>query len=346
MDSLINEIVLRERSQWEAAKDKVSPTAKIRGFGTQQYNPRTLRRRASAFMGERLVKSVQENFNSEQRKTALLAHIGSKMTAADRIVLFRYIDFDVEQSNRYRYQVKFQLGNPNFGRDPSEVAYPEVALGPTRWTEFSKPTEPVLVPPDFNYFLTGVEDARVGGRRQPRAMLNMFYWYPDSGTVVNEVLSTQIGQMIGGATQAEVLDPVNSYFERQDIDMETESALVDVSDNPKINKRLHPDLELPTLQRGRLGISPRALTVDQSGKLRSLDSVSQADKLRQVEQRLEWERRDYNHLKNAIANAEAASEADYLMPGDDDDDDDDDGYRRKKSAIRKKGRRRGRRGDD
>ena len=124
--------------------------------------------------------------------------------------------------------------------------------------------------------------------------------------------------------------------------MQTESALVDVRDNPKINKRLHPDLELPTLQRGRLGISPRALTVDQSGKLRSLDSVSQAEKLRRAKQRLEWERKPYDHLKNALANA--VSEVDELMPGGDDDDDDDGdyrSYRRKKSAIRKK---RGRQG--
>lgn len=51
--------------------------------------------------------------------------------------LFRFIDFTVKPGRWYRYRVRLELRNPNFGKPTDD---PFLAVGQTRWSPWSRPS--------------------------------------------------------------------------------------------------------------------------------------------------------------------------------------------------------------
>lgn len=94
--------------------------------------------------------------------------------------LFRFFDFDVEAGKRYRYRVKLVLLNPNYKLNPRYVERIEVTESPWLETEWSDPTDPVVVP----------RDARLvaGPVKAPPAP-----WYEPSASVVVVALQMDEG---------------------------------------------------------------------------------------------------------------------------------------------------------
>jgi len=66
--------------------------------------------------------------------------------------LFRFFDFDVEPGKRYRYRVKLILLNPNYKLSPRYVERIELTESPYLETDWSDPTDPVIVPRDAQIF--------------------------------------------------------------------------------------------------------------------------------------------------------------------------------------------------
>ena len=107
---------------------------------------------------------------------------------------------------------------------------------------------------------------------------------------------------------------------------------------------MHADLELTALIRRRIGISPRALTIDGNGRLAVLDGVSEEDNLAKAKKLLDYERAAFQDLLK-----KEEEDEDRRLGSRFDDDDRGTARRgkgkkkkagkRKANPIRKKGRR-------
>ncbi len=65
---------------------------------------------------------------------------------ATGVRLFRYVDFDVEPGQQWRYRVRLEVVNPLFGVPAERLADPESSKGRTRRTPWSEPSDPASVP--------------------------------------------------------------------------------------------------------------------------------------------------------------------------------------------------------
>ena len=77
--------------------------------------------------------------------------------AAGTLMLFRYLDFDVNPGEAYRYRVKLEFANPNYLVSTDQVKEASVAENETRTTAWSEPSAPVVVKADTNTFLADIE---------------------------------------------------------------------------------------------------------------------------------------------------------------------------------------------
>jgi hypothetical protein len=73
--------------------------------------------------------------------------------------LFRFFDFTVEPGKQYVYRVQLVLWNPNYRLDPQYLERPELSEQPWLETQWSDPTEPVLVPMDARLVVGPVKPA-------------------------------------------------------------------------------------------------------------------------------------------------------------------------------------------
>lgn len=290
------------------------------GFAQLQYDiggirQEMLSQQGSTFMTDlaRQIKEPEANANDPKQ---IAERIKQQITAAGRLLLFRYFDFDVEPGRAYRYRVRLVVTNPNFGRPVEDVISQDVVQGETRNTPWSTPTKPAVVPQDVQYFLTEVVPPR--GRSDAAARLDVFEWLPDAGTVVNATVESQVGQFIGGKTQAEVLRPAPETFKKEDVDLAADDVLVDVVTAPKIDKSQHPDLDLSKNAldplRNRLQITDRALVADQNGQLVLIDPYSRRKQRDRAAKFLEYERKPFEFIKErAKTPAEGSPLAEYAQ---------------------------------
>lgn len=192
----------------------------------------------------------------------------NEINATGHLLLFRFFDFTVEPGACYLYRVRLSLRNPNYGAPLDELVNPESAQGQIRNTPWAMLGKPVVISEDSQYFLTNVDD------RGPTASLNIYEWYPETGTLINATLSTNLGQNVGGNTRTDVLRPAEKKFEEEEVEFMTDDVLVDVSERPHLSSTLHPDLQMRGRPSAVQGMLDRAVVIDRTGQFRTLDPVS------------------------------------------------------------------------
>lgn len=237
-----------------------------------------------------------EDIEKPEVRDKLMEYVKERITASGQLLLFRHLDFDVEPGATYKYRVRLEVMNPNYGRKSSEAAgVAEVVEGQTRKTEWSNVTEAAYVPRDAEYFVTDIDEPR--GSSLSTANFALFKWDPDYGTTVEHGhLGVELGEEIGGREQTHVLDPARERFEIEDYQFQTGDILVDAFQNDSIRTTQHDDLKLAT---GRdLGLSNQVLVLQSDGELVVIDEVTRKQELEQRERYLEFEQAEYEDIKD------------------------------------------------
>lgn len=193
----------------------------------------------------------------------------ARSAAAGRLMLFRYFDFDVEPGRVYRYQVRIKYKNPNFGKPIELLASPELADAQSLFSDWSEPTPPVAIRPNAKYYLTKVDYD--SARAEYVANLSVYQWQQETGTVVNQMLQTEVGDQIGAATRAKVVNPLEQTYEVAPVNIFTGDYLVDLFSAAE----LHVSPNLPDL--GKVpssAIHDQTVVLNSHGNLKSLDPLS------------------------------------------------------------------------
>lgn len=237
---------------------------------------------------------------------ALQEFVRTRATVEGELLLFRYLDFAAEPGKTYRYRVRLELLNPNFGRQPSEAnGESTVVQGETRLTRWSDTTEPAFVKPDVDYFVSSVETRK----SLPQARLTVFQWDSKLGTVVQGAVETFVGQFIGGKERAEVIDPANRRIETTDYAFASKDFLVDAFGDEQLNPKYHSDLKFAT-SRGDLGLPARLLVADERGRLHDVDAYGSAADERKARRYMANQTEAFRWIRDLAA---AALQTDSLM---------------------------------
>lgn len=233
----------------------------------------------------------------------------SEINATGHLLLFRFFDFSVEPGAAYLYRVRLSLRNPNYGAPLDELVNAESAQGQTRNTPWSVLDKPVIISEDYQYFLTNVDD------RGPAASVNLYEWYPETGTLINSILPVDVGQSVGGNSRTDVLRPAEKKFEEEEVEFMTDDVLVDAEARPYLSRTLHPDLNLGGRPAPVQGLLDRALVVDRSGQLRTLDPVSRQQDQEVAQTQLDRMTEAFKDLKEMAQGGPGAGIGEYLELG-------------------------------
>ncbi len=288
---------------------------KQKGFSTLQLDMRGIR---SDFMYgsqpeamDNVFDGMASDMRQQQRpgeefdEKKFVQKLKANVTAAGRLLLFRYFDFDLTPGETYKYRVRLVVRNPNFQRPIEEVVLPAVAEGEVRKTPWSNETAAVTAEEDVHYYLESVRPPR--GINGKTANFEVFQWYPKTGTTIHSVLKTAVGEEIGGEQVTELYDVAKEEFdEKATVEFDTQNYLVDAMSSPSIRLEDHPDLNLPSKTRGHLPIDPEAIIVDNFGNLKtSLPAVASRD-YESVKARFGRERQSLEWVKEATEARETA----------------------------------------
>jgi hypothetical protein len=231
---------------------------------------------------EELTKELDPKEVDEQ----LRDYIKKRAQAAGSLLLFRYLDFNVVPGRTYRYRVRLELRNPNYGQNiASAGGVAQVVDGPTRPTPWSEVTEPITVEDTVKYYISKIEPARV--RLYPEVRMNVFQYDQTLGTWVQQQLNVAYGQNVGGKAKAKQVDPAKQTNEEKDYVFKSNDVVVDSMPDISFNSAAHPDLKLAPNSRSQAGISEHALLVTQDHRLKDVDPLSQADALAKMEKYME-----------------------------------------------------------
>ena len=230
-------------------------------------------------------------------------------TASGNLLLIRYLDFAVQPGNSYRYRVRLEFGNPNFGADITDLVNPDSRNGKTRMTAWSEMSDPVVVPPDYEYYVRNV-DQRSG--RDPSAAVEMFQWSPEAGTKVSfEFRKLKVGQYVGGTTVTDVIRPGAETFEEEEFEFSSRELIVDLDGIGRMIPEDHPDLKFRD-RKGDLGIADEMLVVNQRGELVTMDTISKSRQRKKAEDYMERMKSSFEKFKSG-----AMTDADGRLIGPD-----------------------------
>lgn len=274
----------------EQNRDLVTPG----GFADQQYDAGRVGRMMmedASYMNELSSMPMPGGQPGVAGTTMTKEQIKDFITASGTFMLYRYIDFNVEPGNAYRYRVQLEVMNPAHGLEPGEVARPDIAEGKTRLTEWSEPTPPVIVPKDTRHFLAGIEPGNA--RQSDRARFEMFQWSEEFGTIVHEFLPVEPAQFIAGTTSAEVLDPAAQTFEPKDFTFTSGDMLVDIAMEPTNLAAARPELGL----KRNFQIPSQVLIVNDWGGLEVQDQYAMADLRSAYQNIIESIATEFDYLK-------------------------------------------------
>ncbi len=247
---------------------------------------------------EDLVRRLAKEIDPHQSDKALQDWIRDRATAAGDLLLFRYLDFDVDPGETYRYRVQLEFRNPNYQRPLAmSGGAAHVVEGATRKGPWSDPTSPVAVEELTNSFLARMETPR--GRIYPEALMEVFQYDQNTGTTVHQKLPVAFGQFIGGRAAAEIIDPVRTVVETRDFQFSSDDVLLDGLTDLSFPIKDHPDLTLARDSRGFLGVTEFAVMVDERQRLLTVDTRSQQGSLQRHEQRMRWQDEQFEHLRSS-----------------------------------------------
>jgi len=216
--------------------------------------------------------------NKKEEEERIRKWIQSLVSAEGELLLFRYLDFDVDPGQTYRYRVKFMLANPNYGKLLAEAGgLSDVVEGETRETPWSNITEPVTVDRDVKYFVTEVREQYP--RILPTAMFDVFEWAQKHGTVVNSLLEVRFGQQFKQSKETIVIDPAKGFNEKQLFEFKSTDYLVDALEDVRIDEAFHAQaddgtpVKLPVGSRGKLPLAAKVLVAQEDNSLRFMSPI-------------------------------------------------------------------------
>ncbi|MBL8850886.1 MAG: hypothetical protein JNG89_14505 [Planctomycetaceae bacterium] len=263
-------------------------------------------RQMQQFLQE-LVREMQPGAVDPQ----LVAWVRARATAQRKYLLFRYLDFEVQPGETYRYRVRLSVLNPNFGRSLAAASSASVVAGATRWTPWSVPTPPVAVDSLANYFLAGLQPEKL--RPGVAARMHVYQYETAVGTTAEHMLPVVPGQAIGGTARVSRPNPVLGVIDDGPYVFRTPDSLVDGIADLTLSAAEHPELRLPTDARGRAYVTEMALISQPGRGLRILDTVTQAADYARQQQAMTWQDEQFQSFREAI-------DQPVLIPGDDGDE--------------------------
>ena len=301
----INEKVIQAHLEMQRRnpRSRRQTTMEKGGFSQQQFNTREIRYEVMASeQGTNVLDELRREFDPENLRRQLSEELKERVTAHGRLLLFRFLDFDVHPGNAYRSLGRLVLRNPNFLRRLEEVVDQSVIEGEIRYTPWSDPSTPSIVKNDEKYFLTSVQQPR--GRTNETANFEIFEWDQKLGTTKVAEMRMQFGQFLGGTAKTEILDPAKQKFEEQnEVEFSTELVLLDAMAAPVLDPENHKELKLSARQRATVGVVDRALVVNEFGELVPVEPVTHKKEREDAQKLVERERRPFEFLKQMAAAA-------------------------------------------
>ena len=283
--------MLRGRSQDDDDGDGRSRI----GFGRSRGGGSNVRRRMAA----NRQRGMLDVLDDPQQTRGIQAAIG-------RVLLFRYLDFTVKPGEAYRYRVKLLFNNPAFEAYEREQVDDEAVIqGETRESNWSEPSQVVVIPPDTHAFITNATIGDAPGRNG--ANFEIYQWHQELGTVIHDKMRCYFGQFIGGTKNTLVLNLAKPSFDSDEATFTSSLALVDALDEPRINLADHPDLKaalegrrgIRTDRETPIGVPSEALVVREDGSAVRLDSLSQESERNRLDNVLTIVRKQYEDLKDS-----------------------------------------------
>lgn len=130
--------------------------------------------------------------------------------------LYRFVDYNVEPGERYRYRVKLYLANPNYGLDPRYLADESLAENPFLETEWSDASPAIAVPFDASILAGSAKEGNIP-YSGPKATLGVTVFQFETGqTAFSEFPDLDRGTVVNfTAEEAEKLKP-KERTERRD----------------------------------------------------------------------------------------------------------------------------------
>ncbi len=324
------------------------------GFAARQHDVRSIRQNMSQDRALMVEQSAQKAYGSNDYQSfnpnltgmpaqnRQMSMSGSQLAAAGRLLLFRYLDFDVEPGNAYRYRVQLILKNPNYERSIVDLVDPASAAGETRKTPVSAPSSAIYVRDDTKFFLTKIKPAN--GRNDASATIDVFQWSAETGMTMyteEKLKDLEAGQFVAafthvetktrgrganakttttvkGGLELEVLRPANETFKVEpNVNFVTSDTLVDIASGYKLNPSDHADLNLQSDDSRRatatrpVSVASQAVIVDKFGNLAALDDSSLSkSEWAMAKARLNAERTPWSFLKEK--NSEGGDEKSEL----------------------------------
>jgi len=228
----------------------------------------------------------------------MVAQVGG--AAAGYLMLFRYLDFDVNPGEAYRYRVQLEFANPNYGETLDKIKEASVAEGETRLTEWSQPSAPVVVSSDSNVYLTDID--RRNNRNRGEAKIHAYQWDASLGTYIDSKLVARFGQFMGGLATSVRLDLGGPKYEEKQVLIATKDFLLDTSVPPALIPGENPDLNL-TLDakqsKDGLDLPAEAIVLDEYGQIKVLDSITDRPGEIAAGKKVKAEREPWEYLKDA-----------------------------------------------
>ncbi|WP_339910217.1 hypothetical protein [Symmachiella dynata] len=264
------------------------------GFGRTRSNRRNLRNRMAVNRQRNMLDVLDDPLQTQ----GIQAAIG-------RVLLFRYLDFTVKPGEAYRYRVKLIFNNPAFEAYEREQVDDEAVIqGETRESDWSEPSQVVVIPPDTHAFVANATIGDAPGRNG--ANFEIYQWHQELGTVINDKMRVIFGQFLGGTKNTLVLNLAKPSFDSELATFTSNMALVDATEEPTINLADHPDLKaalgnrrgIRTDRDTSIGIPSEALVVKEDGSAARLDSLSQERERERLEGILTGVRKQYEDLRD------------------------------------------------
>jgi hypothetical protein len=298
--------------EWERMRlqEQQSPNRPRRGFAKHSRNTRMMVE--TIYSSEETADMFNSSFADSMRTDTVLntmrltpQQLEARLkTPVDRLLLFRFFDFEVQPGHAYRYRVKLVIDNPNYGQQPEAVIHPDVAQGLDRETPWSKESNVCVVPESVNYFLREVPRDPVNEQKHPGkrpvATFSFFEWDSGVGTMIadSQVSVWTFGQFIGETKKALRLNVAKPSFKDEDVTFRSDDLFLDGEGDLKVAIEDHKDLKLPAKNKGRVGILASAVLVNKSGELVTIDPTRNVQRERQLATRLDQERAGFKHLEN------------------------------------------------
>jgi hypothetical protein len=295
----------------EFDKMRLAEESRTRQRGGFSKNSRNLRAMATTiFTNPEAASTFTETMDQTIKTDASLRGLTKEQiralltSPADRLLLFRYFDFDVRPGYAYRYRVKLVLRNPNYDLKDL-VADPSYAEGEFRETPWSKESNPAVVPESVNYFLKVVDRDPVNELSRPRgnkpvARFQFYEWDASVGTMIADIIDVAtFGQFVGEAKKKSLrLNVAKPSFKTEEVTFRSEDLLLDAEGDLRVNVDDHKDLKLPTQNKGLVGLLPAAVVINAGGELVLIDPTTNLSREAELKDRVQREREHYKHLEN------------------------------------------------